>query len=71
MPIIGKGMGKLAFSDILVGVAHGQPSGRSVALSIRNHKMHIHFGPVTLLPGKLPKKTTRQANKRCPLHHYS
>ena len=69
MPILGRGMRKLAFSGTEMGRAHGQPSGERVGLGIMNQKMHILFGPVILLPGMLPKKTIRSSSKRCLLSH--
>lgn len=56
MPAVGKSLGKLASSGAEVGGAHGQPSGETVGLCITNHKMHILFGPMVLLLGRLPKK---------------
>lgn len=70
MPAVGKSQGKLASSGTEVGGAHGQPSGESVGLCITSHKMHILFGPMVLLLGRLPKKTIRSASKRCSLHHW-
>lgn len=52
------------------GGAHGQPSGESVGLYITNHKMHILFGPMVLLLGRLPKNNQISLCKRCSLHHW-
>lgn len=59
MPITSKGKGKLAFPGTAVGTAHGQPSGGRVGLHIKDHKMHILFGPIILLLRMFLKKTTR------------